>query len=58
MQAQTFLAIDDFSLWMTEQHSHMFQITIDDESHLGQITERVEYSKKLKDDEMFCCGLK
>ena len=44
------MATDESSLKMPEQQSHIIQISIDDESHLRQMTETVEYSKELKDE--------
>ena len=35
---------------MTEKHSHMTQISIDDVSHTGHLTERIEFSKPVKDE--------
>ena len=46
----TFLAIDGYAVWMTEKHSHMTNISIDDVSHTGHLTERIEFSKTVKDE--------
>ena len=50
IQMQTFLAIDVYAVWMTEKHSHMTNISIDDVSHTDHLTEKIEFSKTVKDE--------